>query len=165
MSDIYTDLYTASYSGTTAPERVKVKSVFAMTFNGVDFVTDLVSFELKSKKLDSDRLTFGKYSRGLGVEWDLKIKAVFDGGSEESLHGWLWQNASATVPFIIRPFQEFDPLYGRFFQGQVRIPYRPDIKVKAGDTSTFDYEFKVIGHPSRSESPNGILTSRLYSEI
>ena len=136
-----------------------------MSFNGSDFVSDLVSFELRSKKLDSDRLTFGKYSRGLGIEWDLKIKAVFDGGSAESLHGWLWQNASATVPFIIRPFQEFDPLYGRYFQGQVRIPYRPDIKVKAGNTSTFDYEFKVIGHPSRSESPNDVMTDRVYDEI
>ena len=165
MADIYTDLYTASYSGSTSAERVKVKSVFAMSFNGSDFVSDLVSFELRSKKLDSDRLTFGKYSRGLGIEWTLKVKAAFDGGSADSLHGWLWNNASVTVPFIIRPFQDFDPLYGRYFQGNVRIPYRPDIKVKAGDTSTFEYEFKVIGHPTRSDSPNGILTSRLYSEI
>ena len=38
MSDIYTDLYTASYSGIDAPKKIKVKSVFAMSFNGSDFV-------------------------------------------------------------------------------------------------------------------------------
>lgn len=165
MSDIYQDLYQASYSYSSVPNKEKIRSVFAMTFDGNDFVADLNSFQLKSKKLDSDRLTFGKYSRGLGVEWTLKIKAVFDGGSADSLHGWLWNNASATVPFIIRPFQDFDPLTKRYFQGQVRLPYRPDIKVAAGRTSTFEYEFKVIGHPTRSESPNDILTNRFYDEF
>lgn len=165
MSDIYTDLYTMSYGYESAVTKEKIRSVFAMTFNGNDFVADLVSFQLKSKKLDSDRLTFGKYSKGLGIEWTLKVKAAFDGGSAESLHGWLWQNAAATVPFIIRPFQDFDPLTKRYFQGQVRLPYRPDIKVAAGRTSTFEYEFKVIGHPTRSESPNDIMTDRLYDEI
>lgn len=164
MSDIYSDIYESSY-GTAFVPKTKVKSVFAMSFNGVNFVTDLISFSLKSKPLDQDRITFGRYSTGRAVEWQLSINAVFDGGSADSLHGWLWNNASATVPFIIRPFQEFDPLTKRYYQGQIRLPYRPDIKVGAGETSTFDYEFVVIGHPSRSDKPGGILTSVLYDEI
>lgn len=154
-----------SYGSSLPITTDKVKSVFAMTFNGTDFVADLVSFRLESKPLDKNRLTFGRYSRGIGVEWTLRVKAAFDGGSADSLHGWLWDNAAATVPFIIRPFAEFDPLYKRFFQGQVRLPYRPDVKVGAGRTSTFEYNFKVIGHPTRSESPNDVLTDRLYDEI
>lgn len=165
MSDIYTDLYTASYSGTEFEPFNKIKSVFAFNIGGQNYVEDLTNFSLQSKPLDPERVTFGKYTAGRAREWTLKIEAVFDGGSAGSLHEVLWNNSGAQTDFIIRPFQDFDPLERRYYQGVIRIPYKPDIKVSAGAHSKWDYEFKVIGHPTRAERPGDILTDRIYDEF
>ena len=166
MADTYLDLYMDSYGyETPAVAKTRVKSIFALDIGGVNYATDLTSFALKSKPMDQERITFGRYSNGRSVEWNLDIKAVFDGGSEGSLHTLLWQYAGYTTTFIIRPFQEFDPGDKRYYGGNIRIPYRPDIKAKAGENSTFDYSFDVVGHPVRTDQPLGIVTGKVYTEI
>lgn len=140
----------------------KIKSIFSLLVDGVDYSTDITRFALKSEPLPPERITFNKYANGIAVKWWLEIGAVFDGGSAGSLHDFLWTNAGQTASFIIKPFQEFDPLTKRFYQGQLRIQYKPDLKVKAGKDSIYDYKFKIIGQPSRSDSPGGFLTEGYY---
>ena len=164
MSDTYSDIYMASYEA-EFKRKPRVKSVFAFNIAGENFVADLTNFALKSKPLPQERITFGKYSNGRAVEWTLNIGAIFDGGSQESLHNLLWQYSGFTTPFIIRPFEDFDPATKRFYQGLIRIPYKPDIKIEASKISTFDYEFKVIGHPTRSDKALGMLTGSIIDEF
>lgn len=164
MSDIYSDLYLSTYSSEYIP-KTKVKSVFAFHIAGKNYVEDLTNFSLESKPLDPERVTFGKYTAGRAVEWTLKVGAVFDGGAEGSLHDLLWNYSGYTTDFIIRPFSDFDPLTKRYYQGLIRIPYKPDIRVKAGEESQWDYEFKVIGHPTRSDKAMGILIGTIIDEF
>ena len=142
----------------------KVKSMFNISFDETNFVTDISAFQLRSEKLAADRVTFGKYTAGTAVKWSLRVFASFDGGSADSLHAFLWENAGQQVDFLLKPFQEVDPDTKRFYLGTVRIPYRPDIKVKAGNSSTYDYIFKVIGQPARGDAPNGFMTEGYYDE-
>lgn len=142
----------------------KVKSMFGIFFEDIPFETDIISFSLESQALPPERVTFSKYTSGAAVEWKLKIRAAFDGGSGDSLHAYLWSHSGLTAPFILRPFQEIDPLTKRFYQGNIRMPYRPDIKVSAGKDATYDYEFKVLGQPSRGDAPNGFMTAGYYDE-
>lgn len=166
MSDSYSDIYMDSYDYVTPiTSRTKVKSIFALDIGGINYATDLISFALKSKPMEEERITFGRYSTGRAVEWNLDINAVFDGGSEGSLHSFLWQYAGYTTTFIIRPYQEFDPNDKRFYGGNIRIPYRPDMKAQAGEVSTFDYSFDVVGHPVRTDQPLGIVTGKVYDQI
>lgn len=165
MSDIYTDLYMDSYNYNPPASSInKIQSIFAFHINNQNFVADLTSFSLESKPLPADRVTFGRYTAGRAVEWKLKISSVFDGGSQGSLHDFLWNYSGYTTEFILRPFADFDPLTKRYYRGQIRIPYKPDIKVKAGDVSTWDYEFKVIGHPTRSDKALGMMTGSYINE-
>lgn len=142
----------------------KVKSIFSLLVEGVDYSADITGFRLYSEPLPKERVTFDKYANGVAVKWWLEVSAVFDGGSEGSLHNFLWEYAGANASFNIKPFQDFDPLNKRFYQGNVRIQYKPDVKVKAGKISTYDYKFKVIGQPARSDSPGGYLTEGYYEE-
>lgn len=165
MSDSYSDLYIDSYDNYTPTSFNKVKSVFALDIGGVNYVSDIISFGLRSKPLSQERITFGKYSKGLAAEWNLDVTAGFDGGSQGSLHDFLWNYAGFTTQFLIRPFQEFDPDNKRYYGGYLRIPYRPEMKVDAGNTSTFDYAFDVIGTPVRTDRPLGIVTGKVYDQI
>lgn len=142
----------------------KIKSVFGLYVGGYDFVGDITRFRLYSEPLDQERITFGKYGTGTAVKWQLEISAVFDGGSYGSLHDYLWDNAGLEAEFMIKPFQDFDPLLKRFYRGTVRIMNKPDIMLTAGKTSTYNYTFKVIGQPSRSDSPSGFLTAGYYDD-
>lgn len=142
----------------------KVKSVFSLHIGGTDYVSDITAFRLFSEELPKERITFSKYTTGTAVKWTLEVDAVYDGGSEGSLHDYIWQNAGTTAQFIIKPFQSFDPLTKRFYQGSVRMNFKPDTKLKAGETSTFTYKFKVIGQPIRSDQPSGFLTAGYYDE-
>lgn len=140
----------------------KVRSVFSLLVDEVDYSTDITSFKLYSEPLPKERITFNKYANGIAVKWWLEVTAVFDGGSDGSLHDFLWDHAGGLAAFNIKPFQDFDPLTKRFYEGQVRIQYKPDIKVHAGKNSTYTYKFKVLGQPSRSDSPGGFLTEGYY---
>jgi len=140
----------------------KVKSIFSLLVDEVAYSTDITAFRLYSEPLPKERITFNKYANGVAVKWWLEVTAVFDGGSAGSLHDFLWSHAGGNATFNIKPFQDFDPLTKRFFQGNVRIQFKPDVKVKAGDVSTYTYKFKVIGQPSRSDSPGGFLTEGYY---
>lgn len=142
----------------------KLKSVFRLEIGSTDYITDIHAFRLYSEPLPPERITFGKYQTGSAVKWFLELDAVFDGGSEGSLHDYLWNNSGTTAEFVIRPFQEFDPLTKRFYKGTVRIGYKPDLIVEAGRDSVYDYKFDVIGQPSRSDSPGGYLTAGYYDE-
>lgn len=166
-ADRYRTRYTLKYGAPSTPPFVpinKVKSVFALQIAGQDFVADLISFNLKSKNMDDDRVTMGRYKQGTARDWDLSIKAVFDGGSAGSLHDFLWQNPGGVTNFIIRPFQDFDPNDKKFYGGIIRIPNRPNLSVSAGQTSTFDYNFKVLGQPTRFDKALGILTGSYIDE-
>ncbi len=142
----------------------KVKSMFNLSVDDVDFATDITRFELRSTQLDPERVTFARYTTGTAVKWNLLVNAVYDGGSADSLHTFLWEHAGTEAAFLLKPFQETDPLTKRFFLGTVRIPYRPDIKVQAGKNSTYTFDFKVIGQPSRGDAPNGFMTAGYYDE-
>lgn len=140
----------------------KIKSIFSLHVGGNNFVSDITEFELFSEKLDQSRITFIKYETGTAVKWKLRVNAVFDGGSDGSLHDYLWDNSGATAEFIVKPFQDFDPNTKRFYKGNVRIGYKPPIEVHAGDTSTYEFTFDVVGQPIRSDAPGGFLTEGYY---
>src|SRR5690606_25300162 len=123
----------------------KLKSVYRMDIGSGDWVEDLVSFELTSDEADADAQTFAEYNAGANREWVLNITAVWDGGSDGSLHGYLWDNAGSTVTFEIQPVSGVISAQRPAYSGQVRIPFKPDISVEAGSDSTFEYEFEVVG--------------------
>lgn len=172
---IYDDIYTSTY-GYVSPvtpyydfdfpnKGGKVQSIFALQFNETNYIADVTKFALRSSPLPQERVTFGKYTSGRAVEWSLEITAIFDGGSAGSLHDFLWNNSGLSTNFIIRPYRDFDPGDRRFYGGLVRIPTKPNISVKSGSVSTFDYTFEVIGHPTRSDKPLGLLTEKVYDEF
>lgn len=142
----------------------KVKSIFSLHIGPYNFVSDITRFKLFSKPLDKNRITFRRYEEGVGVKWTLEVGAVFDGGSEGSLHDYLWSNAGSTAEFIIKPYQEFDPANKRFYQGMLRISQKPDLAVTVAKTSVYTYKFEVIGQPTRSDSPSGLLTGEYFDE-
>lgn len=142
----------------------KLKSVFSIQIGGTNYVTDITKFRLFSENLDAERITFKKYKEGTAVKWKLGVTAVFDGGTAGSLHDYLWTHSGSQAEFVIKPFQGFDPDTKRFFTGTVRIPRKPPITVKAGSTATYDFEFEVIGQPSRSDQPGGYLTAGYYGD-
>lgn len=140
----------------------KVKSIFSLHIGDTNYVADLTAFKLYSEPLEQERITFLKYETGTAVRWKLEVSAIFDGGSQGSLHDYLWDNSGSQAAFIIKPFQQFDPLTKRFFQGTVRIGYKPPISVKANEVATYDFIFDVVGQPSRSDAPGGFLTEGYY---
>lgn len=140
----------------------KVKSMFSIFVDEVDYVTDIISFSLSSEQLPQEQVTFKKYTAGNAVKWKLKVRAAFDGGSNGSLHSFLWDNAGMSCTFTLKPFQEIDPVSKRIYQGMIRLPYRPDIKIAAGKESVYDYEFTVLGQPSRGDQPNGFMIAGYY---
>lgn len=143
----------------------RVRTMFSVTIDDVDYITDITSFKLATKGLPADQTTFKKYTEGRPVKWELSINVIFDGGSEGSLHDYLWNNSGATADFLLKPFEDFDPDTKRFFQGTMRIPRRPDIRIKAGSTSTFAYTFEVIGQPTRSDTPGGFVTEGIFENF
>ena len=127
----------------------KLKSVFALDIDGTDYATDIVSFELTSDESDADAMTFLEYNTGIARTWTLNVTAVFDGGSSGSLHDWLWTNAGSQSGFLIQPKAGLSSPDNPKYFGIVRLPYRPDISVEANEDSTFEYEFEVLGQPSK----------------
>ena len=125
----------------------KLKSIFGLKVGDVDYVSDIVSFELTSDDADTDSQTFGEYNLGTNRQWSLNLNAIFDGGSQGSLHDMLWQNAGIVVNFSLQPKAGIASTSNPRYTGQVRIPYRPDISAEAGSDSTFEYELEVIGQP------------------
>lgn len=140
----------------------KLKSVFSIQIDTQNYVSDITKFRLYSEDLDAERITFSRYMNGTAVKWKLGITAVFDGGTAGSLHDYLWTHSGAEADFLIRPFQEFDPLTKRGYAGVMRIPKKPPIIIEAGRKSTYEYEFEVIGEPVRTDTPSGFLTAGYY---
>lgn len=123
-----------------------------------------MSFALESKPLPPERTTFSRYTNGTAVSWTLRMDAIYT-DHEYGLHNLLWQAAGyPNIPFIIRPFQDIDPNTKRFYTGAVRIPHRPDLKFKAGETSKFSCELPLIGQPARGDRPAGFLTEGYYTD-
>jgi hypothetical protein len=127
----------------------KLKSVFALEVGATDWVEDIVSFELTSDEADTDSQTFAEYNAGTNREWTLNVTAVWDGGSAGSLHSYLWENAGSEAEFTINPKSGAVSASNPAYTGTVRIPFRPDITVEAGETSVFEYEFEVVGQPNK----------------
>lgn len=127
----------------------KLKSVFSLKVGANDYVSDIVSFELTSDEADSDAQTFDEYNKGLNRQWTLSLTAAFDGGSEGSLHDLLWNSAGSTTTFTLQPKAGAGSTSNPYYQGQVRIPYKPDISIEAANDSTFDYELELIGQPQK----------------
>lgn len=127
----------------------KLKSVFALEVGSTDWVEDIVSFELTSDEADTDSQTFAEYNAGTNREWTLNVTAVWDGGSAGSLHSYLWENAGSEAEFTINPKSGAVSASNPAYTGTVRIPFRPDITVEAGETSVFEYEFEVVGQPNK----------------
>lgn len=142
----------------------KIKSIFSLEIGSTDYVSDIHGFRLYSEDLPPERVTFGKYQTGSAVKWFLEIDAVFDGGSEGSLHDFLWRNSGSQSEFIIKPFKEFDPGTKRFYTGNLRVGYKPDLMVTSGKNSVYEYKFDIIGQPIRSDQPGGYLTAGYYDE-
>lgn len=126
---------------------IKLKSIFALEIDNVDYATDIVSFELTSDEADSDATTFHEYNSGTDREWVLSVTAAFDGGSSDSLHGFLWENAGSQADFLIQPKAGISSPSNPQYKGTIRFPYRPDISMEAGENSTFEYEFELLGQP------------------
>lgn len=127
----------------------KLKSVFGLKIGANDYVSDIVSFKLTSDDADADSQTFSEYNSGLNRQWTLALTSAFDGGSQGSLHDLLWDNAGSTSAFVIQPKSGAAGTNNPYYKGQVRIPYKPDLSIEAGNDSTFDYELELIGHPQK----------------
>lgn len=127
----------------------KLKSIFGLKIDETDYATDITQFELTSDEADADAMTFLEYNQGVNRVWTLGVTAVFDGGSAGSLHDYLWENAGATVGFVIQPAAGISSPSNPQYGGYIRLPYRPDISVEANTDSTFEYEFEVVGQPSK----------------
>lgn len=127
----------------------KLKSVFGLKIGANDYVSDIVSFELTSDDAAADSQTFSEYNSGSNRQWTLALTAAFDGGSGGSLHDLLWNNAGSTSTFVIQPKSGALGTSNPYYQGKVRIPYKPDLSIEAGSDSTFDYELEVIGQPQK----------------
>ncbi|AWN03921.1 major tail protein [Rhodococcus phage Peregrin] len=127
----------------------KLKSVFSLKVGTQDWVSDIVSFELTSDEAEQDAMTFAEYNAGTNRTWVLSVSAAWDGGSADSLHSYLWDNAGTTATFEVQPSQGVVSATKPKYTGSVRIPFRPDISVEAGNESTFDYEFEVVGEPNK----------------
>ncbi len=125
----------------------KLKSVFGLRIGSDDYVSDIVSFELTSDDADSDSQTFSEYNSGSNRTWTLALTAAFDGGSQGSLHNLLWNNSGIISYFVIQPKAGIAEEINAYYQGQIRIPYKPDLTAVAGQNSTFEYELEVIGQP------------------
>lgn len=149
---------------TSGFEITKLKSVIVFGFGFENYIADATKFELSSKPLDEDYRTFKKFKNGEDNEWILKFTAIFDGGSEGSLHAFLWDNAGLTTNFIIRPLADISESK-KYYVGQARIPYRPGIKSKVDKVATFDYEMKIIGQPGRSSNTAGVITDTINEII
>lgn len=130
----------------------KLKSVFALKVGATDWVDDIVSFELTSDEADTDSQTFAEYNAGTNREWVLNVTAAWDGGSAGSLHDYLWENAGSEADFEVQPRSGAISAAAPKYTGTVRIPFRPDISVEAGEASTFEYEFEVVGQPNKVTS-------------
>lgn len=127
----------------------KLKSVFSLKVGTQDWVSDIVSFELTSDEAEQEAMTFAEYNAGTNRTWVLSVSAAWDGGSADSLHSYLWDNAGTTATFEVQPSQGVVSATKPKYTGSVRIPFRPDISVEAGNESTFDYEFEVVGEPNK----------------
>ncbi|WP_155293058.1 hypothetical protein [Rhodococcoides fascians] len=134
----------------------KLKSVFALKVAGTDYVSDIVSFEMTSDDAESDSTTFAEYNAGTNRKWTLQITGIFDGGSAGSLHDYLWVNAGASASFDIAPLSGVTSTSKPRYTGTLRIPFKPDVSVEAGEDATFDYEFEVIGTPNKVTSGTGL---------
>lgn len=128
----------------------KLKSVFVLKIGANDYVSDIVSFELTSDDANLDAQTFSEYNSGSNRTWKLALTAAFDGGSEGSLHDLLWANTGSTSAFVIQPKSGTAGVSNPYYQGQIRIPYKPDLNIEAGNDGTFEYELEVIGQPTKN---------------
>ena len=127
----------------------KLKSIFALKVGAVDYTGDVTQFEVTSDEADQDAMTFAEYNAGTNRAWTLTVTAAWDGGSQGSLHAYLWDNAGTTADFDIQPVGGVVSATKPKYTGQVRLPQRPDINVEAGNESTFEYEFEIIGEPNK----------------
>ncbi|AOZ63659.1 major tail protein [Rhodococcus phage Weasels2] len=125
----------------------KLKSIFSLEVDDLEFTTDLTQFELKSDEADQDAMTFLDYNSGVNRAWTLTVTSAFDGGSVGSLHSYLWDHSGSTTQFKLQPISGAASLSKPQYIGDIRIPYKPDLVVEAGSESTFEYEFEVIGQP------------------
>lgn len=132
-----------------------MQSVYSLKLGATDYVTDIVSFELTSDEADADSQTFAEYNSGSNRDWILTVTAIFDGGSNGSLHDYLWTNSGQTVDFDIQPLSGAISTSKPKYTGSIRIPQKPDISVEAGSNSTFEYEFEVVGEPNKVTSSTG----------
>jgi hypothetical protein len=143
----------------------KLKSIFALDIDGTDYATDLVSFELTSDEADSDSMTLSEYNAGTNRDWVLSVTAIFDGGSENSLHAFLWENAGLTSDFLIQPRSGLSTPDNPKYFGLIRIPHRPDITGEAGEAFTFEYEFELIGQPLKyTDGSEGDIFGDIFGE-
>lgn len=127
----------------------KVKSVFSIKLGDSDYTSDVVSFELTSDDAENDSMTFSEYNKGTNRQWTLAVTAAFDGGSSGSLHDYLWNNAGTQAEFIIQPRAGIASPSNPQYTGRFRIPYRPDISMEAGTAAMFDFEFELLGQPTK----------------
>jgi hypothetical protein len=133
----------------------KLKSVFALKVASTDYVSDVVSFNMASDEAESDSTTFAEYNAGANRAWTLSVTAVWDGGSQGSLHDYLWTNSGASAAFEIQPKDGATSTSNPKYTGTLRIPFKPDIQVEAGEDSTFEYEFEVVGEPNKVTAGTG----------
>lgn len=140
----------------------KLSSVFSIKIFEQEFTGDITSFELTADDSDGDSTTFSEVNQGANTEWTLGVTALFDGGSDGSLHDVLWRNAGSTGAFIIQPKAGTSSATNPQYHGTIRLPFKPPISIEAGSDSTFEYEFKVIGQPTKFKNGE---ESNLFSSV
>ena len=141
--------------------RGKLKSVLSLKFDDTEYVSDITSFELSSDDADADSQTYYEYNQGKNRKWSLTVNAIWDGGSNGSLHAFLWDNSGSSIDWSLRPYMTSSLSAIPEYFGLVRIPYKPDISIEAGTDSTFEYEFEVVGTPLKTFVASG-TSSPLY---
>ncbi|MDK9294551.1 hypothetical protein FAM19031_000589 [Propionibacterium freudenreichii] len=122
-----------------------------LTFDGVDYYSDIGKFELTPSTSDKDIVTFADAAAGSAAAWTLKLTAIisFD---PAAFWGWVWEHAGETVGFILAPLGNREASEkAPHFTGKVKIGTKPGLSSEAGDTkgATFEAEWDVEGEPEK----------------
>lgn len=129
------------------PARIKGKDL-SFKIGATDYKCDVMEVTLEPEDPEEDDLTFCEVGTGAS-DWFLRGSARSDYGST-SLWSYLWDNAGDDVEFTLAPYGNATPTTSQpHFEGTVTLTKKPAVGGTAGETFTFEFEFKLTGEPTK----------------